>query len=50
MYEIELQNRIDVGFVLGFSIFPSDKDFNYTEYILYLGLISIHLKTYKDGL
>jgi hypothetical protein len=45
MYEIELQNRMKVGFVLGFSIFPSDKDYEYTEYIIYLGLISLHIKT-----
>mgnify|MGYP003631249222 CR=1 len=45
MYEIELQNRIKVGFVLGFSVLPSDKDFDYDEYILYLGLISLHIKT-----
>jgi hypothetical protein len=44
MYEIELQNRIKVGFVLGFSVFPSDKEFDYSEYIVYLGLISLHIK------
>jgi hypothetical protein len=45
MYEIELQNRIRVGFVLGFSVFPLDEEFDYTEYIIYLGLISLHIKT-----
>jgi len=50
MYEIELQNRIRVGFVLGFSIFPPDKDFRFSEYIIYLGLISLHIKIYKDEL
>ena len=50
MYEVELQNRMKVGFVLGFSIFPSDEDFKFSEYILYLGLISLHIKIYKDEL
>jgi len=50
MYEIELQNRIKIGFLLGFSIYPSDKEFKFSEYILYLGLISLHVKIYKDGL
>jgi len=50
MYEIELQNRIRVGFVLGFSIFPPDEDFRFSEYIIYLGLISLHIKIYKDEL
>ena len=50
MYEIELQNRIKVGFCLGFGIYPSDKDYDFSEYILYLGLISIHIKIFKDEL
>jgi len=50
MYEVELQNRIRVGFVLGFSIFPPDEDFRFSEYIIYLGLISLHIKIYKDEL
>ena len=50
MYEIELQNRIKVGFCLGFGIYPNDKDYNFSEYILYLGLISIHIKIFRDEL
>ena len=46
MYEIELQNRIKVGFCLGFGIYPKDKDFDFSEYILYLGLISLHIKIF----
>ncbi len=46
MYEIELQNRIKVGFCLGFGIYPRDKEFDFSEYILYLGLISLHVKIF----
>jgi len=42
--EIEIQNRIKVGFMLGFAVYPQDKEFDYSEYILYMGLISIHIK------
>jgi len=44
--EIEIQNRIKVGFMLGFSIYLKDADFDYSEYILYLGLISLHIKLF----
>jgi|13_taG_2_1085334.scaffolds.fasta_scaffold14242_1 hypothetical protein len=44
--EIEIQNRIMVGFSLGFAIYKRDKDYDFSEYILYLGLISIHIKNF----
>tara|TARA_Y100000385_G_scaffold103413_1_gene106884 strand:+ start:415 stop:567 length:153 start_codon:yes stop_codon:yes gene_type:complete len=50
MYDISIQNRINVGFALGFSIYTADSEFNYTEYIVYIGLISMHIKIFKDGL
>ena len=46
MIEIEIQNRIMVGFSLGFAIYKRDKDYDFSEYILYLGLISIHIKNF----
>jgi len=50
MYEVSIQNRLMIGFALGFSIFTADDEFNYTEYIVYIGLISIHIKIFRDGL
>lgn len=46
-YEISIQNRLYVGFALGFSCFGSDDDFDYNEVILYLGLLSLHIKYKK---
>ena len=44
MYEITLQNRLQVGFALGFSVYRADDNFAYSEYIIFLGLISLHIK------
>jgi hypothetical protein len=46
-YEISLQNRLHIGFALGFSYYGVDKDFDYGEFILYLGLLSLHIKYQK---
>lgn len=43
-WEIEIQNRIPTGLVLGFSIYPPDEEFEDGEIILYLIIISIHYK------
>ena len=43
-YQISLQNRIFVGFALGFSYYGIDDNFDYGEFILYLGLLSLHFK------
>ena len=43
-WEIEIQNRIPTGPVLGFSIYPPDEEFEDGEIILYLIVISIHYK------
>lgn len=43
-YELSLQNRLYVGFALGFSYYGIDDNFNYGEFILYLGLLSLHFK------
>ena len=43
-WEVELQNRIPTGLVLGFSIYPPDDEFEDGEIILYLIVISIHYK------
>ena len=43
-WEVEIQNRIPTGLVLGFSIYPPDDKFEDGEIILYLLVISIHYK------
>jgi hypothetical protein len=46
-YEISLQNRLSIGFALGWSYFPVDNEFDYSELVLYLGLLSLHIKKQK---
>ncbi len=48
MLEVEIQNRIKIGFCLVFAYFGSDNNYEYSELILYLGLISVHFKNYVD--
>jgi len=43
-YEIEIVNRLTIGPCFGFSIYLKDDDNEMGEWVLYLGLISIHLK------
>jgi len=43
-YIIEIQNRIEVGFALGFSWYGRDENYSYGEIILFIGLISVHIK------
>ena len=41
---IEIQNRIQIVFALGFSYYGPEEVADYHELILYLGLISVHFK------
>ena len=43
-YEISLQNRLKIGFALGFSYYGVDEEFDYGEFVLYIGLLSLHIK------
>ena len=43
-YQIEIVNRLFIGPVVGLSIYLRDDKEDMGEVILYLGLISIHLK------
>lgn len=43
-WQIEIQNRILTGPLIGFSIYLRDEDEEVGEWILYLGLISLHVK------
>ena len=41
---IGVQSRIPVGIALGWSFFDKDENHDYGELIIYLALISLHLK------
>jgi len=43
-WELSIHNRIDIGFCLGWSWYGLDSEFNYSEFIVFLGLISLNLK------
>jgi len=40
---IEIHNRLKVGFALGWSYYSRDREFDYSEITIYLGLISIKI-------
>jgi len=41
---LEIQNRLAIGFAIGFSVFNKDEEYDYGEFVLYLGIISLHFK------
>lgn len=43
-WSLEIHNRLLVGPCIGFSIYPEDDDYGYSEFILFVLFISIHLK------
>ena len=43
-WSLELQNRIEIGLAFGWSSYKIDDDFDYGEFILFLGVISLHFK------
>jgi len=47
-YIIEIHNRVQIGFAVGFSWYRSGGSYDYGEFIILLGLISINIK-YKEG-
>lgn len=46
-YSIDLQNRLRVGFLVGFSYYKADDNFDYAEVVLYFGLLSLHIRYKK---
>jgi len=46
-YRLELYNRLRVGFAFGWSYYPRDKENNWSELVIYLGLIGITIKYYE---
>lgn len=45
-WELSIHNRVNIGFCLGWSWYSSDSDFDHSEFILFLGLVSLNLKMY----
>lgn len=45
-YEISLVNRLPIGFAIGFSYFRQDENYDHEEVVVYLGLVSIHIKLF----
>ena len=43
--DITIENRLHVGFAIGFAYYGPDETFDYYELTLYLGLININFKT-----
>ena len=43
-WELELHNRLQVGFALGWSYYSKDQEHEWSEINLYIGLIGITLK------
>tara|TARA_Y100001938_G_C7799349_1_gene286367 strand:- start:201 stop:335 length:135 start_codon:yes stop_codon:yes gene_type:complete len=41
--EVEIHNRLAIGFALGWSYYSRDEEYNYSEVNIYLGLISIKI-------
>lgn len=48
-YRLELYNRLRVGFALGWSYYSRDRKHNWSELVIYLGLISITIKGYEKN-
>lgn len=44
VWELEIQSRFRIGPAVGFSIYLSDTEYDYSEFILFLLFISIHFK------
>ncbi len=43
-YELEIHNRIYIGFALGFQYYSKDEEHDWSEVTLFLGLINIVIK------
>ncbi len=43
-WSIDLENRIPIGFALGWSYFSENKEYPYNELFVYLGLFGLIFK------
>lgn len=41
---LEIQERLSIGFALGWSFFGATEQFPYDELIIYLGIVSLNFK------
>jgi len=46
-FEIEIENRLFIGFQIGFSYYPVDDIFDYSELSIFLGLIALKFRLWK---
>ena len=44
LWDIEIHNRIKIGFALGWQYYASDENHKFKELTIFLGLISILIK------
>jgi hypothetical protein len=43
-YQVIIENRLRIGFALGFAWYRINEEYDYGDIILFLGLISINIK------
>jgi hypothetical protein len=43
-YELEIHNRIKIGFAIGFQYYGKDENYDWSELTIFLGLINIVIK------
>jgi len=43
-WSLELQNRLGIGLAFGWSWYEQDSEFDYSEFILFLGVVSLNFK------
>jgi len=43
-WELSIELLVEIGILFGWSYHPSDEEYDYCEFVLYLGLFSINYK------
>jgi hypothetical protein len=43
-YSVTIENRISIGFALGWSYYGRNENYDYGELTLYIGLISLKIR------
>ena len=46
-YSVSIENRLSVGFALGWSYYGRDEDYDYGEFTLHIGLINLKIRYEK---
>ena len=47
MYDVAIINRLPNGILLGFNYYPSDQDYCYHEFSLYLFIVQFRIRWYE---